>query len=535
MILTNESESGRYLEEGTWGRKSLSDLLARNAKARPDDVCLVATGTARGSGPTSFSWAELAARVERMADFLGQAGLSADEIVVTQFPNTTDAVIAHLAILRAGLIVAAMPPAWRRRELTAAAEQIAPAALMTSTPLEGTDHAMIMREVAAETLSVRHVFAFGADVPDGVYGLDESAPGSVPYEGTVSPPRPGNPADHVALITFDASVAPPRPVARSHNHLLASATMVVLAARLGHDATLATTMAPSSLPALASGLAAWLLSGSRLMILSPADVMEQRGNFTDATHLVLPGRAAEALFPSDAGPRPIRIWRNESPPRTDSDGNGIEVIALGEVALWAARGGCAIPIGQTEDSPPQARLLSARIDGTVHRAGESPAPGAFLSGALSVSGPQVPCPEFPPVNPVTGSTAADGYQQTGLRGLLVNARPASVRISGTTRELAARGGLTVPIEEIDGIYAGFPGAEDAAALVLPDPVMGTRLRAAVACEPGSDCSLEAFHAYLHEAGAGAFLLPDQIVEVDKIPRGGDGSILRSLLNGGTAA
>ena len=87
-------------------------------------------------------------------------------IVATQFPNTSESVLALLGIMRAGMIAAPMPMLWRRADCVAALSRIGTKALMTCARVGTTDHAALAMQVAAAIFTVRCVCGFGP-MPDG--------------------------------------------------------------------------------------------------------------------------------------------------------------------------------------------------------------------------------------------------------------------------------------------------------------------------------------------------------------------------------
>jgi mycobactin salicyl-AMP ligase len=93
-------------------------------------------------------------------------------------------------------------------------------------------------------------------------------------------------------------------------------------------------------------------------------------------------------------------------------------------------------------------------------------------------------------------------------------------------ELIHHGGFTIAASELDGLYQAYPGFLDAACFVLPDPIVGDRIFAAVAPSPSAPVSLEALHRFLMERGVSPYKFPDKLLVVRDIPRGPNGRILR---------
>jgi non-ribosomal peptide synthetase component E (peptide arylation enzyme) len=96
-------------------------------------------------------------------------------------------------------------------------------------------------------------------------------------------------------------------------------------------------------------------------------------------------------------------------------------------------------------------------------------------------------------------------------------------------ELLQHGGFAIAVSELDALYQGFPGFLDAACFVLPDPIVGDRIFAAVARRPGEALSLEALHRFLAEHAVAPYEFPDKLLVVRQIPRDASGRVLREQI------
>ncbi|TCT12533.1 acyl-CoA synthetase (AMP-forming)/AMP-acid ligase II [Tepidamorphus gemmatus] len=556
MILVDREAADRYLKAEVWGKATLDGLLARLAATRPDDVAVTDPGDRigwqRSFGP-AVTWAEIDRMVSAVAAVLLDAGLKQDDVVGIQLANCVEALVTHLAALRAGLIPAALPITWREMELAEACDRVAPVALVTASRIGPNDHADLMMRVAVQSMSVRHIFAYGANVADGVSPLNPALSPSASTEGANGAPRSGNPADHVAMLTFVSWDGTLEPLARSHNQWLSAAAELALDARIGPDAVLATSLLPTSLTGLTAALGVWLLSGCRLNLVMPTTSAAfcREVARMEATHLVLPGHLTHLVEQLDPRRRLrlVRYWASPDALSTaarDTAGDGTtDVISLDEMAITTGSGGKALVLplagtGEEAATDPKRPLLAARMMGNLHKAGSNIVPGALLSGALMVGGPQVPTAAFPgrPSEaevPFRFRPHPDGFRETGLRCRLVESDGPSLVVLGHRKETIVVGGFVVAAESLDTLYGGFDGFLDAAAASIPDPMFGERIVAAVVPQPGRDCSLAAFRAHLRELGVAAHLMPDRILTVREIPRSADGTILRSTLATSLAA
>jgi non-ribosomal peptide synthetase component E (peptide arylation enzyme) len=97
--------------------------------------------------------------------------------------------------------------------------------------------------------------------------------------------------------------------------------------------------------------------------------------------------------------------------------------------------------------------------------------------------------------PAGGPLAADreGFVATGLYAAPEGADGGSLRLVKRDVELLHHGGFAIAASELDQLYQSFPGFLDAACFVLPDPIVGDRIFAAIVPRPNEPISLEALH------------------------------------------
>jgi mycobactin salicyl-AMP ligase len=96
-------------------------------------------------------------------------------------------------------------------------------------------------------------------------------------------------------------------------------------------------------------------------------------------------------------------------------------------------------------------------------------------------------------------------------------------------ELRAHGGFAIATGDLDDLYRSFSGFLDAACFVLPDPIMGDRLLAAVVPKPGRLISVEALHRFLRHRGVAPYKHRERLITVDAIPRDETGRVVRDQL------
>ena len=82
--------------------------------------------------PRRLTYAEVDRIVSAIAGRLRRLGLTTDAVVGLQLPNTVEAVLTFLGVLRAGLIAAPLPLLWRRADAIAALNRLGAKTIITS-------------------------------------------------------------------------------------------------------------------------------------------------------------------------------------------------------------------------------------------------------------------------------------------------------------------------------------------------------------------------------------------------------------------
>ena len=283
---------------------------------------------------------------------------------------------------------------------------------------------------------------------------------------------------------------------------------------------------------LGLGLSPWLIGGATLVQHDPFDY----GTFVEqlfasgATVTALPGAVLDQLAEDGVLDDPQcrlrglgRVWSpvelaNRSAPSQDmrpesADRSTFDLYPLGDLASLIVRR------KQSERRP----LLTL---GAVH-VGANGGDAVFVETKLAdtaasevlLRGPVVP--QGRPGGPVLRD--GDGFVATGLRG---RANGHGGLEATRDAELVHHGGFTIAMSELDGLFQAFPGFLDAACFVLPDPIVGDRIFAAVSPSPNAPVSLEALHRFLMERGVAPYKFPDKLLVVKDIPRDQTGCIAR---------
>jgi acyl-CoA synthetase (AMP-forming)/AMP-acid ligase II len=339
------------------------------------------------------------------------------------------------------------------------------------------------------------------------------------------------------MITFTARAGMPLvPVVRTEDELLAQGAMTVLAVALDRSDVILNPYPLTGPVGLALGLMPWLISGATLAQHHPFDYAAfiEQLFATGASVTAVPSPVLAELTKdgvlqkSQSRLRRLgTVWptpdmAGDPPPFHGAAPLLFDLYPLGDLTSVVLR-------REGHDSPEPIPLGAIRLeeDGkdTIFVETKLGAPRDQEGyGELLLRGPIVPR------GTLGGPLEADkdGFVDTGLRAALAGTRNMSLQFKGDP-ELLRHGGIAIATSEFDELYRSYPGYLDAACFVLPDPVIGDRIFAAVMPRPGEPVSLEALNRFLEARGVAPYKFPDQLLVVKQIPRDVDGRILRDQI------
>jgi hypothetical protein len=512
MILGNP-DAQEAMITANLGGPTLIELFARALAKDPDAIALAdAPNIGRSFGAERpvrrLTFAQVDRIICAIAAKLQQLGLKTDHVVALHMPNTVEAVLTLLAVLRAGMIAAPMPLLWRRAEASAALSRIGAKAIVAFGEVGDAHLPELATHIAAEVFPIRAVCAFGRDLPDGVVPFDPLLEDGLLAAPEIAEPnrRMRDRAAHVAVITWDLDAAGPLPVARSHSELLAAGLAVTLEGAIAPLAAIVSTLLPSSLAGLATGLVPWLATGGTLCLhpMFDAGVLAAQLMNENARVLIVPGPLAARLAEAGvfAGATDlhsvIAVWRMPerlpvSPAWPEEKPALVDLQVFGEIGLVAARrgrGGQPAPVALGPVMAPRQAaggVLVAELSRTA-------------SGTLAFRGPMTPRFCYPP-----GAERGDPpflkldeafFIDTGFScrvernagGLIVTAPPAG---------FVGIGGYRVPLAVFQQIITEVDAG--ATLTALPDSLTGQRLA-------GSSANGEALRQALARRGVNPLIL-----------------------------
>lgn len=467
------------------GRATIDEIFRRIAQRQPETLALTDAPnrqTFTDGAPRRITYAAAERMIGALAGRLRRMGLSTDAVIGIQLPNIVEHILTILGVMRAGMIAAPLPLLWRRADAIAALSRVGAKALITCGHVGDFNHCQFAMRVASEIFSIRYVCGFGQNLPDGVVPFDdlfaaERLDPVPPFERE----RQQNAAAHIAVITFEVGNSGIVPVARNHLQLLSGGLGVTLEGRVGQDARILSTIAPSSFAGISLTLMPWLLSAGTLSLHHPfaPELLAQQRRSDKCRTLILPGLIAQRLaaagaFARDGVATVIGAWRSperlaQSAAWRESEAACVDVSIFGEAGLVAARrlpGGRAAPIPFGPVAAPRGSSGAVVVAELVR----TPA------GTVALRGPMVPRQAFPPGIERSGlphfKIDRTGLVDTGYTCRVDTANKAMV-VTGPPSGIVSVGGYRFALRALQEAVGRIDSA--ATLVALPDPIIGQRL------------------------------------------------------------
>lgn len=519
-----------FTRSGLWSGK-LVDLYLDEAAARyPDQTAVV-------DRERTFTFAQMHAMVGRAAAGLAARGVHQGDVVSFQLPNWAEAVIIHLAVLKAGAISNPIIPIYRQRELRFILRQSRARVIFVPHVFRGFDYAAMLSELRTELPDLTHIFAVGGEAP----GLEsfaefmatpwEDGPAGAQVAGLLRGPN-----DPVLLLYTSGTTADPKGALHTHNTLDYENRSIINLYRLTSDDVIFMPSPVTHITGILYGLLMPPMLGAKV-------VFQDVWNPTEALALMAEHRCSFFI-----GATPFLHGLTYHPDLDRYDLASLRVAASGgadvppELMRETARrfDCCATRVyGSTEcptvtagsyDDPPEKRActdgrpIGAARARVVDEDGGDLRPGQV--GELIVQGPEMFIGYLDEALNRDAFTA-DGWFRTGDLAMLD--ADGYVEIKGRKKDIILRGGENISVKEVEDLLFEHPKVQEVAIVAMPDPVMVERACAFVVPRPGESLNLQDVVAYLKQRQLAMQKLPERLELVPELPKTASGKVQKFKL------
>jgi cyclohexanecarboxylate-CoA ligase len=461
---------------------TFAGMLSTHARRQPAKLAVVA-------GDTRLTYAELDARVGRVATNLARAGVDGGAVVSSQLSNCTEAVVVALAANRVGGVHNPIATIAGARELDFVLEQ-ADSRVFIDRP----DHELLHIDEADEPASVA-----------------PGAPRAVPR----------------FLVYTSGSTAEPKGVLHSDTTLLDECRAQSDYHGLRNDEVFVMPSPVAHVSGLLYGIFLPLFLGATSVLLARWDPTEflvaierERGTFSGGATPFLQGAADHPdverfdltsfrLFPCGGADVPPDLIRRAQMRLGVRTGRGYGSTEFPSITSSAGPDHTDDERAETDGRPIGANRVRV-VDGEVEAIG----PELFL-GYLDASLD-------------TDAFTSDGWLRTGDLGAIDD--QGSLTITGRAKDVVIRHGEKIPAKEVETVVGRHPAVAEVAIVALADPRTGERACACIVLTPGSSApTLAELAEFCTARGLATRRLPEQIEIVPSMLRTPGGKIDKRAL------
>jgi cyclohexanecarboxylate-CoA ligase len=536
----NDEPTEKYYVEGLWRRDAtLLDDLRDAAREHPDRRAVVVYRV-DGQEPTSLTYAELERAVERIAAGLARLGVTRGDVVTLQLPNCWQLLASCLACARIGAIAGPVPIIMRRRELEFITRLTESAVYIGPVEYRGFSHAQLSEEVGGLVPTIRHRVLTGmagaeADAP-GIAGALDFDTAMLADEPVPADVRESGPDDIAYVMFTSGTTGEPKGVMHSFNTLYAT------------NRTQAEILQLSDVDVTAMGAPVTYNAGYTWNFVMPL-VLGATSVHMDAWDPSLMLRVLEreqVTFFMGAPPFLVDLINEQREQRRDL--SALRAFATGSApippvlveeardvlgcrlyALWGMTENGAPTITRPEDPP----MRAAESDGTpmpgmcvriVDRAGAEVRPGEV--GRLQVRGAFQCLGYFRRPRVYMDSLTEDGWFNTG--DLARDDGHGGIRIAGREKDMISRGGVKIPVVEVEAALLRHPEVKDVAVIGCPDERLGERACAVIVAN-GHQPGMPEIRDHLAALGMAKQYWPERLEFVTELPRTPSGKVQKFKL------
>lgn len=512
-----------YRRAGFWTGRRLDSILSDAATNWPDRAAVI-------DPDTTYTFAELDARANRIASALADRGITPGDRVMLQLPNSAEFAVALFGLLRAGAVPVMCLPGHRYAELSHFADVSGAVGLVVADRVAGFDYRELAQALVSENSRLEHVFV------DGDPGPFQSWSELADFGGPIRDQAPVDPGTPALLLVSGGTTGLPKLIARTHDDYVYNATACAQAYEMtGEDVYLVALPAGHNFPLGCPGLLGSMTVGATTVFT--ADPSPESAFAVIDRHKITVTGLVNALAKvwtqacewEPVLPTSLRVVQVGGSRMTPDEARYIldgltpglsQIFGMAEGMLNFTRIGDPVDVVVNTQGKPMSPLDEMRV---VDEAGREVAPGE--EGELLVRGPYTLNGYYRAEEANARSFSPDGFYRSGdrVRVFADGPRAGYVEVTGRIKDVIHRGGETVSASDLEEHLFAHPAIDAAAAVALPDDYLGEKICAAVVFS-GRAITLAELNQFLDERGVSAHSRPDVLAPMPTLPKTAVGKV-----------
>ena len=523
--------SQHYKQQGIWEGLTISEMVERSARQRPDQVAVTQAGQ-------TLTYAQLIDRSKRLAVGLHRAGLQAQDRVVMQLPNSIEFVVTYLALNWIGAIPVMALRAHRHAEVRHFIRASGAVAYIVPAVVGSFDFRSMAQVVAPEFAHLTHVWVAGEPLPGQAALMSHLAQdlSAAEVDQVLQGLRP-DPDQVATMLLSGGTTSMSKLIPRTHNDYVLNAKLCGAATAFNEATRFMAILPLAHNYNLASpGILATFYYGGTV-VLSEGTSSEEIFQLIQDWRVTV----VAAVVPL------IINWLN-SDLYQQYDLSSLRVVQNGGARLptelrmrLRERLHC---IPQEIYGTAEGLINMTRLDDSEDMLlNSSGAPVSDLDEIRVVDDDGHDVPDGVPGELVTrGPYTIRGYYMAPEKnaeafmeggwyrmGDIVRREGRYVFTEGRRKDLINRGGEKISCDEVENLISTHPKVKSVALVAMPDPVFGEKACACVVPQAGQSLSFEELVAHLKTLQIASFKLPERLVVMEAFPVSPVGKILKREL------
>jgi 2,3-dihydroxybenzoate-AMP ligase len=499
---------------------TIGELIDHWAATDPAELALAA-------GQVRLSRAELRARVNTLAFGFSRLGIAKGDAVLLQLPNWAEFIYSYFALEKIGAVPVLLIAGHGRVEVDHLCRLTKATAWIVPRIYRNRDYRPGITSVKGGNPQLRHLISVRAEGEDACFSarledLLAAAPCSAAEKQIAAQAAAASDIAHI--LPSGGTTGLPKAIPRTHADYLCNVKWLHRVGEMTSDEVCLVTVPVGHNLALLNVVGAALV-GYRLVLVDstrPDDICRAIQSERVTYMPTVPSLLKRILDFDRNAAYGLRSLRKISAggERVDPDlvervGNVLGCTTITEFGMSEG------PLCRTrldhdyKESPGSVGAPICADDEfrILDEAGRALPPGR--DGELAARGPGIFHGYWNGVEDNARAFTKDGFFRTG--DLARMDRRGNIIITGRIKDMINRGGEKISPAQVEKLLLTHPTIADAAVVGMPDEALGEKVCAYVRLGPGATLDHATINAFLENAGASKFLLPDRIEYMEALP------------------
>ncbi|NBD27279.1 AMP-binding protein [Paenibacillus glycinis] len=509
-----------------------NDFLFLNRLAQAD-TGKTAVIDLNGDRPVLLTFGQLREISDRAAQGLIDLGVKEGENVAYLLPNGWEFVALTLAVWKAGAVACPMLPALREREIPFIMRKSKSKILIIPEEHKGFRYGELIAGILGELPGMQSLVTIKPGSParlaTSLGGLAEREPD----RARIGSRRPG-PSSAAQLLFTSGTTGEPKGVVHTHGTLGHGVAAHVEAMGLTEDDRI-------WIPSPMAHQTGFLYGMSLALYLGAVQICQAVWNIETARSAV---ERHGATFVQAAMPFLADLTRESEPPKglrafvatgapvpRKLAQEAAERLSCKVVGGWGSTESCMISVGSVhaygESSwNSDGRVIAGRDMKITDEEGRTLPPGR--EGLFKVKTPAMFTGYLDHPEWYEAAVDKDGYFNTG--DLAVIDDEGNLRLTGRVKDIINRGGMKVPVAEVENLLYQMESLRDVAVVGMPDERLNERICVYVSLKnPDAAIELDELTSFLKSQGVTKIYWPERLEVIREMPRTTTGKIQKYVL------